>query len=96
LAFEKAVTLKSCTTQVTYLNEYASFEDPHTVKTVDKNGTEKTVTASTFILATGGRPKYPEIPGAREFGITSDDLVPILFNSYLAEKLPGIYLNLLA
>merc|ERR1712110_645131 len=36
-------------------------------------GVEKTVTASKFILATGGRPKYPNIPGA-EFGISSDDL----------------------
>merc|ERR1719494_1520176 len=34
---------------------------------------EKNVTASKFILATGGRPKYPNIPGA-EFGISSDDL----------------------
>ncbi len=32
------------------------------------------MTAGSFILATGGRPKYPDIPGAREFGITSDDL----------------------
>ena len=32
------------------------------------------VTAETFVLATGGRPKYPEIPGAQEFGITSDDI----------------------
>jgi thioredoxin reductase (NADPH) len=60
--------------QVTYLNEYASFVDAHTVKTVNKKGAEKTVTAEAFILATGGRPRYPDIPGAREFGITSDDL----------------------
>jgi len=32
------------------------------------------VTARNFIVAVGGRPKYPEIPGAKEFGITSDDL----------------------
>lgn len=24
-------------------------------------------------MATGGRPKYPDIPGDKEFGITSDD-----------------------
>merc|ERR1712080_108252 len=45
---------------VTYLNEYAKF-------------VEKTVTAAKFILATGGRPKYPDIPGV-EFGISSDDI----------------------
>ncbi len=60
--------------QVTYLNEYASFEGPNTVKTVNKKGVAKSVTAASFILATGGRPKYPDIPGAREFGLTSDDL----------------------
>ncbi len=60
--------------QVTYLNEYASFEDPNTVKTVNGKGNVKYVTAETFILATGGRPIYPNIPGAREYGITSDDL----------------------
>jgi hypothetical protein len=31
------------------------------------------VTARRFLVATGGRPKYPDIPGDREFGITSDD-----------------------
>ena len=30
--------------------------------------------AAKFILATGGRPIYPDIPGAKEFGITSDDI----------------------
>ena len=67
---------------MTYLNEYASFEGPNTVKTVNKKGVAKTVTAASFILATGGRPKYPEIPGAQEFGITSDDLFSL-------QKSPG-------
>merc|ERR1719391_1332277 len=44
---------------VPYLNEYATFVDKNTIKTVNKKGVEKTVTASKFILATGGRPKYP-------------------------------------
>ena len=60
--------------KVSYLNSYASFVDQHTVKTVNKKGAEKNVTAKTFILATGGRPRYPNIPGALELGITSDDL----------------------
>ena len=68
--------------QVTYLNEYASFEGTNTVKTVNKKGVAKTVTAEKFILATGGRPKYPDIPGAREFGITSDDIFSL-------QKSPG-------
>jgi len=58
---------------VTYLNEYAEFVDEHTIKTTNKKGKEKNVTADKFILATGGRPRYPDIPGA-EFGISSDDI----------------------
>jgi len=58
---------------VTYLNEYAKFVDKNTIKTTNKKGVEKTVTAAKFILATGGRPRYPDIPGA-EFGISSDDI----------------------
>lgn len=26
------------------------------------------------MIACGGRPRYPDIPGAQEFGITSDDI----------------------
>merc|ERR1712106_1221281 len=59
--------------EVTYLNEYAEFVDEHTLKATNKKGKEKTVTAGKFILATGGRPRYPEIPGA-QFGISSDDI----------------------
>jgi pyruvate/2-oxoglutarate dehydrogenase complex dihydrolipoamide dehydrogenase (E3) component len=47
--------------KVAYLNEYASFVDAHTVSTVNKKGAEKKVTARTFILATGGRPRYQAV-----------------------------------
>jgi thioredoxin reductase (NADPH) len=26
------------------------------------------------VIAVGGRPRYPDIPGALQYGITSDDL----------------------
>ena len=42
---------------VKYLNEYAAFEDPNTLKTVNKKGKESRITAKNFIIATGGRPK---------------------------------------
>lgn len=64
---------------VTYLNEYAEFVDDHTLKTTNKKGKEKTITAEKFILATGGRPKYPKIPGG-EFGISSDDIFSLPHN----------------
>ena len=41
---------------------------------MDKKGKEKVVTARHVVLATGGRPRLPDIPGARELAISSDDL----------------------
>ena len=40
----------------------------------DFKGKEETVTADKIVIAVGGRPSYPGIPGDKEFGITSDDL----------------------
>lgn len=57
-----------------YYNKYASFVDEHTLKLRDANGNEETVTAEKIVIAVGGRPSYPDIPGAREFGISSDDI----------------------
>ncbi|KAG8455938.1 hypothetical protein GDO86_001945 [Hymenochirus boettgeri] len=53
----------------------ASFVDEHCVRGVTHTGKETLVMAQNIIIATGGRPKYPmHIPGAVEYGITSDDL----------------------
>ena len=60
--------------------QYATFVDAHTLKTVDKKGNEKHISAKNFIIATGGRPRYPDIPGAEEFGITSDDIFSLSKN----------------
>ena len=32
------------------------------------------MTADKIVIACGGRPTYPDIPGAKEFGISSDDI----------------------
>jgi len=60
--------------KVKYLNEYATFKDEHTLTTVNKKGKENTVTSKYFIIAVGGRPRYPDIPGAKALGITSDGM----------------------
>ncbi|KAJ7325621.1 Thioredoxin reductase 2, mitochondrial [Desmophyllum pertusum] len=61
--------------KVEYLNAKGSFLDPHTIKAVLKNGTEKTLRADNFVIAVGGRPRFPaEVPGAVEYGISSDDI----------------------
>ena len=56
------------------MNAYGSFVDPHTIKAVNKKGQETLISADNFVIATGGRPRFPDIPGAREYGISSDDL----------------------
>lgn len=43
-------------------------------QTVDRRGKEKTITSDKFLVATGGRPRYPDVPGAKEHSITSDDI----------------------
>jgi len=59
---------------VEYINALASFIDSHNVKAVYKNGSEKTFSARRFVIAVGGRPVYPDIPGMKEYAITSDDI----------------------
>jgi len=59
---------------VKYINAYAVFTDPHTVEATFGDGSKKSFTARRFVIAVGGRPKYPDIPGATEYGITSDDV----------------------
>uniref|UniRef100_A0A915JIK2 thioredoxin-disulfide reductase (NADPH) n=1 Tax=Romanomermis culicivorax TaxID=13658 RepID=A0A915JIK2_ROMCU len=58
---------------VDYINGKASFVDKNTILVRQKNGKERTISAEHILIATGGRPRYPEIPGS-EFGISSDDV----------------------
>jgi pyruvate/2-oxoglutarate dehydrogenase complex dihydrolipoamide dehydrogenase (E3) component len=68
--------------KVKYFNAYAEFVDAHTIKTDNGKGKVEQITADKIIIATGGRPSYPDIPGDKEFGITSDDLFSL-------KKAPG-------
>jgi thioredoxin reductase (NADPH) len=67
---------------VTYINQYASFVDAHTVKGTDSNGNEKLYTSKYFCLATGCRPSLPDTPGVKEYAMTSDDI-------FFLEESPG-------
>jgi thioredoxin/glutathione reductase (selenoprotein) len=60
--------------KVEYINGLGYFKDAHNVVAVLKNKTEKVLNTKYVVIACGGRPKYPEIPGAVEHGITSDDI----------------------
>lgn len=68
--------------KVKYYNMYAEFVDAHTIKLDNGKGKVEQVTADKIIIATGGRPSYPGIPGDKEFGITSDDIFSL-------KKAPG-------
>jgi len=57
-----------------YYNSYATFVDAHTLSLDNGKGKVEQVTADKIIIAVGGRPSYPGIPGDKEFGITSDDV----------------------
>lgn len=59
--------------KVEYINGLGYFKDNHTITTKLRNGTERTVNGKYIVIAVGGRPRYPDIPGA-ELGITSDDI----------------------
>jgi len=58
---------------VKYINGLAKFEDPHTISWVDKKNREGKTTAKNILIAVGGRPVVPDLPG-KELVITSDDI----------------------
>jgi len=79
---------------VTYINGAASFVDAHTVAVTDEQ-----YRADRIVIATGGRPGVPNIPGA-EHGITSDGFfaleerpqrVLVVGSGYIAVELAGVF-----
>lgn len=60
--------------KITYYNKYARFLDNHTLELTDAKGAKETITAKNILVAVGGRPKYPDVEGAKEYCITSDDI----------------------
>lgn len=58
---------------VEYFNGIGSFIDPHTINVKINNRNQRRITSKYIVIAIGCRPVYPNIPGAIEFGITSDD-----------------------
>ncbi|CAM9797151.1 unnamed protein product, partial [Chrysoparadoxa australica] len=73
LNFGYRVGLKSA--KVTYINALARLgEDGHTV-TYEKRGETVTTSAAKICISVGGRPTIPDdVPGAKEYAITSDDI----------------------
>ncbi len=78
---------------VTVINGFASFVNKNTVEV---NGEQ--ITADHIVIATGGRPSIPDIPGA-EYGIDSDGFfalaeqpksVAVVGAGYIAVELAGV------
>mmetsp|Transcript_33091 Transcript_33091/g.83178 ORF Transcript_33091/g.83178 Transcript_33091/m.83178 type:complete len:514 (+) Transcript_33091:171-1712(+) len=59
---------------VQYIPQLASFVDPHTIEGVNRRGKAQRYTTRRVVIAVGGRPSYPDVPGARELCISSDDV----------------------
>jgi thioredoxin reductase (NADPH) len=59
--------------KIAYFNKRAKLIDAHRIELTDKDGNTETVTAKYILLATGGRPADPGIPG-KEHTISSDDI----------------------
>ncbi|EBA12736.1 FAD-dependent oxidoreductase [Roseobacter sp. CCS2] len=79
---------------VAIIDARAKVKDPHTVTL----STGKDVTAKHILVATGGRPVVPDMPGA-ELGITSNDIfqlknmpksILIIGGGYIASEFAGI------
>ena len=62
------------TNDVMYIDAFATFVDTHKLEATTKAGATTEYTADQFVVCTGGRPRYLDIPGAKEHCITSDDL----------------------
>lgn len=65
---------------VDYLNAHGTLVDPHTIELTKMDGSTSTITTDKILLATGERPRYPGIPGDKEYGITSDDIFSLPYN----------------
>ncbi|MDD5350208.1 MAG: NAD(P)/FAD-dependent oxidoreductase [Chthoniobacteraceae bacterium] len=58
-----------------FFRGWAGFIDPHTIEIRAQDGTARRLTAETFLLATGSRPRPVEIPGLAEAGFLDSDAV---------------------
>ena len=60
--------------KVTYYNKNSRLLDDHSIELTDAKGNKEIVTAKNILIAVGGRPNYLDVPGAKEYCISSDDI----------------------
>lgn len=85
--------------KVEFIHGRASFEDKNTVSIKLDDNTIQTVKAKNVLIAVGGHPNIPKIPGA-ELGITSDGFfelskqpkkVAVIGAGYIAVEMAGMF-----
>jgi thioredoxin reductase (NADPH) len=59
---------------IVYFNKFAQLKSATEVELSTPEGEKEVITSKYILIATGGRPTYPDIPGAQELSITSDDI----------------------
>lgn len=83
---------------VDVLNGFAKFVDAKTIEVSYADGKKEQVSADHILIATGGRPSRPKIPGA-EYGIDSDGVfaltelpkrIAVVGAGYIAVELAGV------
>ncbi|EGV97695.1 hypothetical protein I79_000303 [Cricetulus griseus] len=74
---------------VAYINAYGEFVEPSKIKATNKKGQETFYTASTFVIATGERPRYLGIQGDKEYCITRSGKIPV--NDMEQTNVPHVY-----
>ncbi|OOR97114.1 glutathione-disulfide reductase [Canicola haemoglobinophilus] len=83
---------------VDVLNGFAKFVDAKTIEVSYADGKKEQVSADHILIATGGRPSRPTIPGA-EYGIDSDGVfaltelpkrIAVVGAGYIAVELAGV------
>lgn len=87
-----------------YLAKFKNRNNKHEIWMTDTKGKAVTKTARRFVIAVGGRPRIPNIPGAAECCITSDDIfalkadpgkkVLVIGASYVALECAGFLCSL--
>uniref|UniRef100_A0A0K0F3L6 Thioredoxin reductase 1 (inferred by orthology to a C. elegans protein) n=1 Tax=Strongyloides venezuelensis TaxID=75913 RepID=A0A0K0F3L6_STRVS len=65
---------------VKYINGYGEVTGPFEVTATDKKKKKTVMTADKIFILVGLRPKYPDIEGAKEYAIKSDDLFSLPYN----------------
>lgn len=85
--------------KVEYFHGLAQFLDPHRVKVTLDDKSEIDITAKKILVAVGGHPDIPNVPGA-QYGITSDGFfelpeqpkkVAVVGAGYIAVELAGMF-----